>query len=95
MPLERNHANDIGLETPDGSVCRFDIKDGVIKNGEDIFEGGVQFFLTAVVDGDRDLAERLTRKNMNALAYWQQHPFPSLEGVQATDQEFVEEMSRL
>ena len=95
MPLEGDHANDIGLETVDGIVCRFDIQDGQIKSGEDIFEGGVQFFLTSVAGGDRDLAERLTRKNMGMLPYWQQHSFASLEGVQSTDQEFGEAMSRL
>ncbi len=95
MPLEGAHANDIGLETAEGLVCKFDVQDGVIKSGEDIFEGGVQFFLSSVADGDRALAERLTRKNMNALTYWQAHPFAVLEGEQASDQEFGEAMSKL
>ncbi len=95
MPLEGAHAEDIGLETADGLVCKFDSADGKIKSGEDIFEGGVQFFLNAVANGDRDLAERLTRKNMNHLPYWQVHPFEALNGVEATDQEFSDAMSKL
>ena len=95
MPFEGNHANDIGLETADGTVCKFDSADGNIKSGEDIFEGGVMFFLTAVADGNRDLAERLTRKNMSALPYWQAHHFAELDGTLATDQEFGEAMAKL
>ncbi len=95
MPFEGNHANDIGLETADGPVCVFDSKDGKVKSGEDIFAGGVQFFLSEVADGDRDLAERITRKNMHSLPYWQQHPFAGLEGTLATDQEFGEVMAKL
>src|SRR5512135_1957017 len=75
MPLEGNHEKDFGMDTPEGPVCQFDIKDGQIKPAEEIFEGGVLFFIDAAADGDRALAERLTRKNMKALPYWQKHPF--------------------
>lgn len=95
MPFEGDHANDIGLETAEGPVCKFDSENGSIKSAEEIFEGGVQFFLGSVADGDRDLAERITRKNMKGLAYWQAHPFALLDGAEATDQEFGEAMAKL
>ncbi len=95
MPFVGNHAGDIGLETPDGPVCIHDCKDGKIKGAEEVFEGGVQFFMHAATSGDRGLAERLCRKNMRHLPYWQQHPSPILEGAEATDQEFGEAMAKL
>ncbi len=95
MPFEGNHANDIGLETPEGPVCKFDSADGAIKSPEQIFEGGVQFFMHATTEGDRVLAERLTRKNMNNLPHWQQHPFDQLEGEQATEAEYQDAMGKL
>ncbi len=95
MPFEGNHANDIALETAEGPVCVFDVKDGAIKSAEDIFEGGVQFFMGSVANGDRDLAERLTRKNMKSLPYWQAHPCADLEGVMASDEEFESAMAKI
>lgn len=95
MPLEGDHVGDVGIETAEGVVCKFDIADGVIKPAEDIFEGGVQFFLSAVADGDRALAERLTRKNMSALPHWQANPFALLEGEQSTDEEFGVAMTKM
>lgn len=95
MPLEGDHAGDFGMDTPDGPVCKFDIKDGQIKSPEEIFQGGVEFFANTVADGDRDLAARLTRKNMNSLPYWQAHPFAELQGEQATDEEFGTAMAKL
>jgi hypothetical protein len=95
MPLEGNHAGDIGLETPEGLVCKYDVMDGKIKPAEDIFEGGVVFFMQEVAEGDRSLAERLTRKNMKALPYWQKHPFALLDGAEATDAEFGTAMAKL
>ncbi len=95
MPLEGAHANDIGLELPEGPVCKFDSENGQVKSAEDIFEGGIVFFAGAATDGDRDLAARLTRKNMKALAYWHAHPSPILEGPEATDAEFGVAMSKL
>lgn len=95
MPLEGNHAGDVGIETAEGAVCKFDVVDGAMKPAEDIFEGGVQFFLDAVADGDRALAERLTRKNMSALPHWQANPFALLEGEQSSDEEFGTAMMKL
>lgn len=87
MPLEGNHANDIGTETPDGPVCKFDSENGAIKPPEAIYQGGIEFF-SQYTDGDRALAERATRTNMNSLLYWQKHPFAELQGEHATEEEF-------
>lgn len=95
MPFESAHANDIGLETAEGPVCKFDSENGQIKSGQEIFEGGVQFFMQEATSGNRPLAEKLTRKNMNYLPYWKSHPFAGLEGEHATDQEFGEAMAKL
>lgn len=95
MPFEGDHVNDVGLETSEGPICIYDVQDGNIKNPEEIFEGGVQFFLRDAVPGNRDLAERLTRKNMRSLVYWQTHPFAELSGAVATDQEFGEALAKL
>lgn len=95
MPFDDSHANDIGLETADGPVCVYDVKDGVLKPAEEIFEGGVQFFMSQGMEDDRALAERVTRKNMKSLPYWQAHPFDLLNGDEATDEEFGMVMAKL
>lgn len=95
MPLEGEHAGDVGLETPEGLVCKFDVVDGAVKSPEDIFEGGVQFFMGAVADGDRVLAERLTRKNMSTLPHWQANHFALLDGEQSSGEEFGAAMAKL
>jgi hypothetical protein len=96
MPFESDHANDIGLQTTDGPVCIFDTKGGAVKSGDEIFEGGIEFFAGGVAEGDRVLAERLTRKNMKSLPYWQAHPFERLmNGPEATDAEFGAAMAKL
>jgi hypothetical protein len=95
MPFVGPHENEIGLETPEGPVCIHDVQDGTIKSAEDIFTGGVEFFMTSVAGDDRGLAERLTRKNMKALPYWQSRPFAELEGPVATDEEFGAAMAKL
>ncbi len=95
MPFEGDHVSDIGLELPDGPVCKFDVQDGKLKSSKEIFDGGVLFFAAEVTQGDNILAEKLTRKNMKSLIYWQHHPFAELEGVEATDEEFAEAMMKL
>ena len=95
MPFEGSHANDIGLETPEGPVCTFDSADGKVKSGEEIFEGGVAFFATYIDGGDRLVAERVTRKNMKSLPYWKAHPFAGLAGAEASDEEFGAVMAKL
>ncbi len=95
MPFEGNHADDIGLELPEGPVCAFDSAGGKVKSGEEVFEGGVEFFAQAATGGDRALAERLTRRNMKSLPYWQAHPFGRLEGDEASEEEFGSAMAKL
>jgi len=95
MPFVGNHEGDIALELAEGPVCKFDVENGKLKSGEAIFAGGVEFFVEEVADGDRDLAARLTRKNMKSLPYWQIHPFDMLTGPEATDKEFGIAMSKL
>lgn len=95
MPFVGDHAGDVGLKTAEGNVCTFDVENGAIKSPEHIFEGGVAYFLDAVCEGDRVLAERLTRKNMKSLPYWQAHPFALLDGEVATDEEFGACMAKL
>jgi hypothetical protein len=95
MPFTGNHADDIGIETTEGPVCKFDVEGDEVKRPEAIFAGGVEFFAYAATDGDRELAERLTRRNMRMLPYWQSRPFALLERTVATDAEFAEAMARL
>lgn len=95
MPLEGEHAGEIGLEMPEGAVCIHDVENGQLKKPEDVFEGGVQFFLSISGSGDRALAERITRKNMNTLAYWQKHPFEALNGAEATEEEFQSAFAKM
>ena len=66
----------------------------VVKTPEEIFEGGVQFFMHAT-GVDRELGERLTRRNMNGLPYWQKHPFALLEGSKASDEEYEKMIAKL
>lgn len=95
MPFEGNHANDIGLELPEGPVCKFDVEDGHLKTPQQIFEGGVSFFADAATEGNKVLAARLTRKNMSTLSYWKSHHFSELDGPLATDEEYQTAMARL
>lgn len=94
MPFEGDHTNDIGLQTNDGPICKLDCENGGIKSPEAIFEGGVQFFMQHT-NGDRALAERVTRTNMKALPYWQAHPFDGLNGPDASSEEFGTVLARL
>lgn len=79
----------------DGPVCVYDAENGAIKSVEDIFNGGVEFFASSAAAGDRALAERLTRTNMNSLTYWKNHPAAILGGPEATPEEFVAAMAKL
>ncbi len=94
MPFEGNHANDIALETADGPVCIHDVKDGKMKTPEEIFDGGVEFFMM-YTNKDKPLAERLCRKNMNYLPYWHAHHFAMLDGEEATNEEYHSVLAKL
>lgn len=94
MPLE--DAKDVGGEIVDGQICiHCATADGKVKSCEEIFEGGVQFFMNVAHLADRNLAERVTRKNMNSLPYWQKNKGVCLDGEEASDEEFGEMMSKL
>lgn len=69
-------------------------EDGNVKPCAEIFEGGVQFFM-GQIGGDRTLAERITRKNMNMQPYWQGKSCDLLAGEAASDEEFAEAMKKL
>jgi len=68
--------------------------DGSVKTCEEIFEGGVQFFMSQI-GGDRNMAEKVTRKNMNMQSYWQGKDCAILKGQIATDEEFAQVMKKL
>jgi hypothetical protein len=68
--------------------------DGNVKTCEEIFEGGVQFFM-GQIGGDRQMAEKVTRKNMNMQSYWQDKDCVILKGEMATDAEFSEALKKL
>jgi len=68
--------------------------DGSVKSCEEIFEGGVQFFM-GQIGGDRKMAEKATRKNMSRQTYWQGKDCEVLKGETATDEEFAEIMKKL
>lgn len=94
MPLDEVHG--LGTETKDGSVCQHCLgEDGCVRPCEEIFEGGVQFFESLECVKDRELAERLTRKNMKSLSYWQNHPHNCLDGVESSQEEFMKVISSL
>lgn len=92
MPLETT-----GDSTQEGfSFCPHCVnEDGSVKTCEEIFEGGVQFFMMSIPGTARDLAEKLTRKNMRRQPYWQGKECDCLTGEQATDEEFASCMEKL
>ena len=93
IPLEKKE--DFALGDENAKFCAYCVNpDGSVKPGEEIFNGGVQFFLS-VLGGDKSFAEKITRKNMSQLPYWQEHSFESLHGDMATDEEFQAAMARL
>ncbi|MBU2524401.1 zinc ribbon domain-containing protein [Patescibacteria group bacterium] len=92
MPITNDQ--ELGADTKDGSVCVHCYSNGEIKSRDEIFEGGVQFFIGAIPGTDRELAEKLVRKNMNSLTYWQKNPCDCLQGPQASEEEFKEALSK-
>jgi hypothetical protein len=93
MPLTKKEDFAGGDETAD--FCLYCVKaDGTVKSCEEIFAGGVQFFMSQIGD-DRQLAEKITRKNMSRQPYWQTHDCEILKGEMATDEEFAEAMKKL
>ncbi len=93
MPLEKKE--DFAGGDENSQFCLYCVDEkGQVKSGEEIFEGGVQFFMSQL-GGDRQLAEKVTRKNMKMLPYWQKQECPFLLGEVASDEEFGEALSKL
>ncbi len=88
MPMEK--PEDFGNNDPAAQTCVHCTQtDGSVKSCQEIFEWWVQFFMDSM-GADRDLAEKLVRKNMLRLPYWQ-----ALSGPVATDEEFDATMQKL
>ena len=68
--------------------------DWTIKSCNEIFEWWVEFFVQAA-GVDRDLWERIVRKNMNQLDYWKWKKCECLQGIEATQEEFDQAMKKL
>jgi hypothetical protein len=93
MPLEKKE--DFAGGDENAEFCLYCVNaDGSVKSCAEIFEGGVQFFLGAI-GGERAFAEKIVRKNMNQLPYWENSNCACLQGEQATDAEFASVMEKL
>lgn len=94
MPLEKKE--DIASEIDEGILCKFCVNvNGKVKSSKEIFEGGVRFFMNFIPGVDKNLAERMTRKNMNKLPYWRGKEEECLKGEEATEEEFKENLDKL
>lgn len=94
MPLENNSL--VGLVQGDQSFCIHCVdSDHRLKSCEEIFAGGVEFFLTLDPTFERKFVEKIVRKNMLHLPYWQNNPAACLQGDIASDEEFSAVLSRL
>ena len=93
MPLTK--PEDFAGGDENAKFCLYCVnEDGSVKTCEEIFEGGVGFFMSQIGD-DRAMAEKITRKNMNQQPYWQGKNCPVLQGEIATDDEFAEVMKKM
>ena len=93
MPLESSEL--IGLETGTDAFCIHCVDDNkAVRSCADIFNGGIQFFMQHV-GLDQALAERVTRKNMNMLPYWQDKRDTCLDGEVASEAEFAAVLAKL
>ena len=93
MPLVKKE--DFAQGNENAKFCAYCVNpDGRVKSGEEIFKGGVEFFLKTL-GGEKSLAERITRKNMSQLPYWQENNCEILKGDMATDEEFKAAMKKL
>ncbi len=93
MPL--NKKEDFAGGDENSKFCHYCVNaEGSVKSCEEIFEGGVQYFLSQLGD-DRIMAEKITRKNMSKQPYWQGKDCPVLKGEMATDEEFAEVLKKI
>ena len=94
MPVESNEL--IGLKTDQGLFCIHCIDENKkVRSCEEIYEGGVQFFMSVVPNMDRNFAEKITRKNMTEQMYWQGGNYQCLNGEKATNGEFQKVLQTL
>jgi hypothetical protein len=110
MPLEKEE--DVKAQTEKGPICEYCLgTDGKVKSCEEVFEDGVQFFMNSVPGVDRELAEKVTRKNMRQLPQWadwnsdgSEHglgedwsgeDYGCLRDEEATDEEFANALGKL
>jgi hypothetical protein len=93
MPLVNKE--DFAKGDENSNFCAYCVnEDGSVKSCEEVFEGGVQFFMNQL-HGDRKMAEKITRKNMSGQPYWQGKDCAILKGEMATDEEFAEVLKQL
>lgn len=93
MPMTKKE--DFAGGDKNSKFCLFCVgEDGKVKSCEKIFEGGVQFFMNKL-GGDRKIAEKAVRKNMNQLPYWQGKDCEILKGEMMSDEEFAEMVKKL
>ncbi|MBU4269822.1 AraC family transcriptional regulator [Candidatus Dependentiae bacterium] len=93
MPM--NKKEDFALKNETSIFCLYCVNpDGSVKSCEEIFDGGVQFFMSQL-GSDRKMAEKVTRKNMNMQSHWQGKDCPILKGEMATDEEFAAILKKL
>jgi len=94
MPLDKKE--DVGLTDGENSFCTYCCdKSGKLRSAEQIFHGGVSFFMHQIEGMSLDLAERVTRRNMKTLTYWKTQKPLILEGHEATDEEYQNVMKLL
>lgn len=93
MPLDKKE--DFAGGDENSKFCCFCVnEDNSVKTCEEIFEGGVGYFMSQLGD-DRAMAEKITRKNMSGQPYWQDKDCPILKGEMASDEEFAEALKKL
>lgn len=94
MPLE--NPSDVGTTIGKDSFCiHCTDQNKNLKSCQEIFDGGVQFFLSVLPDMPKDFAEKIVRKNMNFLPYWKTNFDACLNGPEASEQEFKDVLKRL
>ncbi len=94
IPLTKQE--EIGAKAEKGHLCIHCVDEqGNIKNCQEIFNGGIEFFMSVIPGTEKDLAEKITRKNMNMQLYWQKSNEKCLQGEEATDEEFQNTLSKL
>lgn len=93
MPMIKKE--DFALGDENSKFCRYCVNEkGEVKSCEEIFEGGVRYFMDNVTN-DRKIAEKVTRKNMNMQSYWEGKNCEILKGEMATDEEFQEILKKI